>query len=64
MFAIKYCCDIASHQYDFKIFETVGAARKWWCGHIGSGGTPFIDMLYVLPPGLKYPLTWCYANIK
>ena len=64
MFAIKYCCDIANHQYDFIIFETVGKAFQWWRQHIGSGGTPFEEMLFCVPPGLKNPLKWCYDNIK
>ena len=64
MFAIKFCCDLVHHQWDYKIFDTVGEALQWWRNHIGSGGTPFVDMLFVLPPGLANPLAWCYANIK
>lgn len=64
MFAIRFCCDVARHQYDFKIFESVGAAMQWWRSHIGTGGTPFEQMLFVIPPGLDNPLKWCYDNIK
>ena len=64
MFAIRYCSDIASHTYDFKVFETVEAARQWYRYYIGPGALPFIDMLYVLPPGLKDPIQWCKDNIK
>ena len=61
MFAIKYCSDLGSHVYSFKIFETVKAARQWWINHIGSGGTPFIDMLFVIPPGVD-AVQWCNDN--
>lgn len=64
MFAIRYCCDLGSHEYDYKIFDTVGAALKWWKNHIGSGGTKFYDMLYVIPSGQKNPVQWCKDNIK
>ena len=64
MFAIKYCSDLGLHVYSFKIFDSVKEARKWWINHIGSGGTPFIDMLFVIPPGVKKPLDWCYKNIE
>ena len=56
MFALRYCCDLGNHIWDYKIFDTVGAALKWWKNHIGSGGTKFYDMLYVVPPGLKNPV--------
>lgn len=64
MFAIKYCYDVSGHRYDFKIFETVAAAHQWWLSHIGPGGLKFYEMLFVIPPGLKNPLQWCYDNIK
>jgi hypothetical protein len=64
MFALRYCCDLGNHIWDYKIFDTVGAALKWWQYHIGSGGTRFYDMLYVIPPGQKNPVQWCIDNIK
>lgn len=64
MFAIRYCCDLGSREYDYKIFETVGKAFQWWLGHIGSGGAKFYDMLFVVPPGQKNPVQWCKDNIK
>lgn len=64
MFAIRYCCDLGNHEYDYKIFDTVGAALQWWKNHIGSGGTKFYDMLYVVPPKVEDPVKWCKDNIK
>ena len=64
MFAIRYCCDLVGHNYDYKIFETVSAAHQWWLDHIGPGGTKFYDMLYAIPPKQKNPVQWCKDNIK
>ena len=61
MFAIRYKWGVCA--YDFKVFETVKAAKTWWENYIGSGGRSFIDMLFVVPPGVKNPLDWCYKNI-
>lgn len=66
MFAIKYCVALGSNQYDFKIFETVGAALKWWTEHArqSQGNTDFYERLFVVPPGLDDPVKWCKDNIK
>lgn len=64
MFAIRFCYDVAGHRYDYKIFETVGQARKWYLEHVENSNSIFYDMLFVLPAGLKNPLQWCYDNIK
>lgn len=66
MFAIKYCYDVSGHRYDFKIFETVGSALKWWTDHAkkGQGNESFYERLFVVPPGLADPVKWCRDNIK
>ena len=64
MFAIRYCCDLSGQNYDYKIFETVGAACQWWLNHVGPVNTRFYNMLYVVPPGIEDPIKWCKDNIK
>lgn len=65
MFAIKYYFDFG-HAFDFKIFETVGAALKWWTEHArqNQGNADFYERLFVVPPGLDDPVKWCKDNIK
>lgn len=65
MFAIKYYYDVG-RSFDFKIFETVGAALKWWAEHIehSQGNDNFYERLFVVPPGLADPIKWCRDNIK
>jgi len=64
MFAIKYCCDLAGRNYDFKVFETVSEAHKWWLDHFKKDRKKFYDVLFVVPPGLENPVQWCKDNIK
>ena len=61
MFAIKYKWGHCA--YDFKVFETVGDAMLWWSKHKGADSKPIEDVLFVIPPGTKNPLDWCYKNI-
>ena len=64
MFAVKYYYDVGQ-RCDYKLFETVGDALKWWTGNKRlKEQASFYDRLYVLPPGLKDPVQWCIDNIK
>ena len=61
MFAIRYKWGVCA--YDFKVFETVKAAKTWWTNHRNTDSKPFQDVLFVIPPGVKNPLDWCHKNI-